>query len=437
MKFLGKLILTSMALLSMGTVMAGEAVVNDARLWAAPDNTRVVFDISAPVQHTLFLLSNPDRLVIDISDATLRKRLAGAEYSKGLVKGIRSAKHNKKDLRIVLDLSRGVKPKSFLLKPHQSYGNRLVIDLVDRESDQKKPVKSFTSQSQDSARDLVIAIDAGHGGEDPGAMGYRGTREKVVVMQIANRLKSLIEQERGMTPVMIRNGDYYVGLRRRVEIAREHKADMFISIHADAFHDKRARGASVYTLSQHGASTETARWLADSENASDYIGGGSLDDKDDLLASVLLDLSMNGTIEASQELGDYVLSELKTVSRTHKSRVEQAGFAVLKSPDIPSILVETAFISNPQEEQNLRNASYQERMARSILKGVRNYFARNAVPGTLLARQRTQRRHVITRGDTLSDIAQQYSVSLNAIKDLNDIKGDTLRIGEVLVLPGS
>jgi N-acetylmuramoyl-L-alanine amidase len=312
-----------------------------------------------------------------------------------------------------------------------------VIDLVDRESDQKKPVKSFTSQSQDSARDLVIAIDAGHGGEDPGAMGYRGTREKVVVMQIANRLKSLIEQERGMTPVMIRNGDYYVGLRRRVEIAREHKADMFISIHADAFHDKRARGASVYTLSQHGASTETARWLADSENASDYIGGVSLDDKDDLLASVLLDLSMNGTIEASQELGDYVLSELKTVSRTHKSRVEQAGFAVLKSPDIPSILVETAFISNPQEEQNLRNASYQERMARSILKGVRNYFARNAVPGTLLARQRTQRRHVITRGDTLSDIAQQYSVSLNAIKDLNDIKGDTLRIGEVLVLPGS
>jgi len=240
-----------------------------------------------------------------------------------------------------------------------------------------------------------------------------------------------------MTPVMIRNGDYYVGLRRRVEIAREHKADMFVSIHADAFHDKRARGASVYTLSQHGASTETARWLADSENASDYIGGVSLDDKDDLLASVLLDLSMNGTIEASQELGDYVLSELKTVSRTHKSRVEQAGFAVLKSPDIPSILVETAFISNPQEEQNLRNASYQERMARSILKGVRNYFARNAVPGTLLAQQRTQRRHVITRGDTLSDIAQQYSVSLNAIKDLNDIKGDTLRVGEVLVLPGS
>lgn len=437
MKILGKLILTSMALFSMGTVMAGDAVVNDARLWAAPDNTRVVFDISAPVQHTLFMLSNPDRLVIDISDAKLQKKLAGSEYSKGLVKGIRTATHNQKDLRIVLDLNRGVKPKSFLLKPHQSYGNRLVIDLIDREANAQKPVKSIASQSQDSARDLIIAIDAGHGGEDPGATGYRGTREKDVVMQIAKRLKVLIEQERGMTPVMIRDGDYYVGLRKRVEIAREHKADMFISIHADAFHDKRAKGASVYTLSQHGASTETARWLADSENASDYIGGVSLDDKDDLLASVLLDLSMNGTIEASLELGDYVLSELKSVSRTHKSRVEQAGFAVLKSPDIPSILVETAFISNPQEEQNLRNSAHQEKMARSILKGLRNYFAHNAVPGTMLAQQRSQRRHVISRGDTLSEIAHQYSVSLNAIKDLNDIKGDTLRVGEVLVLPGS
>jgi N-acetylmuramoyl-L-alanine amidase len=332
----------------------------------------------------------------------------------------------------VLDLSGNVKPKSFLLKPHKSYGHRLVIDLQKKALQKTAKTRTSPVLKKNQQRDLVIAIDAGHGGEDPGAIGHRGTREKDVVMAIARKLERLISRQRGMRAVMVRDSDYYIGLRKRVEIARKHKADMFISIHADAFHNKSAKGASVYALSQRGASNETARWLAESENASDFIGGVSLEDKDDLLTSVLLDLSMNGKVEASLELGDYVLSELKGVSRVHKRNVGQAGFAVLKSPDIPSILVETAFISNPSEEKKLRSPSYQQKMAESILKGVRTYFARNEVPGTLLA----QRRHVIARGENLSVIADQYNVSLKELRTQNALKTDRLKVGEVLLIPG-
>jgi N-acetylmuramoyl-L-alanine amidase len=432
MKISGKILIQFLFILFAANAAAGSSVVRDARLWSAPDHTRIVFDISAPVQHKLFTLSKPNRIVVDLRNAKLIRQLSGSQYTKGVIKRIRSAKHNKTDTRIVLDLASDVNPKSFLLKPHKSYGHRLVIDL------QKKAVKKTASARQSAVskknqqRDLVIAIDAGHGGEDPGAIGHRGTREKDVVMAIARKLRDLISRQRGMRAVMVRNDDYYIGLRKRVEIARKHKADMFISIHADAFHNKSAKGASVFALSQRGASNETARWLAESENASDFIGGVSLEDKDDLLASVLLDLSMNGKVEASLELGDYVLSELKGVSRVHKRNVGQAGFAVLKSPDIPSILVETAFISNPSEEKKLRSSSYQQKMAESILKGVRTYFARNEVPGTLLA----QRRHVIERGENLSVIADQYNVSLKELRTQNALKSDRLKIGEVLLIPG-
>ena len=341
---------------------------------------------------------------------------------------------------MVLDLSESVKVKSFLLKPTKNYGHRLVIDLYKKDPEKKRAVKSITSNSN-GARDLVIAIDAGHGGEDPGATGYRGTQEKDVVMAIARKLQTMMQREKGLRPLMIRNGDYYVGLRNRLKLARKFKADMFISIHADAFHNKYAKGASVYVLSQKGASTEAARWLAESENAADYIGGVSLEDKDDVLASVLFDLSMNGTIEASLELGDYVLANLRDVGKVHKGRVEQAGFAVLKSPDIPSILVETAFISNPDEERKLLNPLQQERIARSILNGVKVYFTKNTVPGTLLAqRNRNQpkiRKHVISRGDTLSAIAEQYNVSLQRLRAHNTVKEDHLKIGQVILIPGS
>ncbi len=426
------LILILFALFFTSAASAG-SLVRDARLWSAPDHTRIVFDISAPVQHKLFSLSKPNRIVVDLHNAKLSKQLIGPEYSKGVVSRIRSAKHKKTGTRIVLDLSADVKPKSFLLKPHKSYGHRLVIDLQKKKVGSKAAIaRKATTIKKNQQRDLVIAIDAGHGGEDPGAIGHRGTREKDVVMAISRKLQHLISRQRGMRAVMVRDSDYYIGLRKRVEIARKHKADMFISIHADAFHNKNAKGASVYALSQRGASNETARWLAESENASDFIGGVSLEDKDDLLASVLLDLSMNGKVEASLELGDYVLSELKSVNRVHKRNVGQAGFAVLKSPDIPSILVETAFISNPSEEKKLRSARYQQRMAESILRGVRTYFSRNEVPGTLLA----QRRHVIARGENLSVIADQYNVSLKALRSQNALKSDRLRVGEVLLIPG-
>ncbi len=434
MKIMGRISLLFIAVLSSSLAWAGSTLIRDARLWSAPDSTRIVFDVSAPVEHSLFTLAKPNRIVIDLHRTRLGKKLIGPQYSKGVVKRIRTATHNKSDTRIVLDLGANVKAKSFLLKPHQSYGHRLVIDLQNKADKQAKAnVKRVAKvHKKNQQRDLIIAIDAGHGGEDPGAIGHKGTREKDVVLAIANKLQRLIDKQPGMRSVMIRTSDYYIGLRKRVEIARKNKADMFISIHADAFHDKRARGSSVFALSQRGASNETARWLAESENASDFIGGVSLEDKDDLLTSVLLDLSMNGKVEASLELGDYVLSELKTVTRVHKSRVGQAGFVVLKAPDIPSILVETAFISNPREERKLRNSTHQHRMAASILRGVNAYFSHNEVPGTLLA----QRRHVISKGENLSLIASQYQVSLKDLRTTNTLKSDRLRVGQVLLIPG-
>lgn len=431
MKISGKFLVQLIAVLLAGPAWGDTTAVHSARLWAAPDHTRVVFDISAPVQYSLFTLKNPSRIVIDINEARLDKPLSGSGFSKGVVKGIRTGRHKQTGLRIVLDLAKDVKPKSFLLKPHRNYGHRLVLDLQNKVATRKTAIKTVNAIKKKKRRELIIAIDAGHGGEDPGASGYRGTKEKYVVMAIARKLQALITREHGMRPVMIRSGDYYIGLRKRVEIARKNRADMFISIHADAFQDKRARGASVYALSQNGATSEAARWLAESENSSDFIGGVSLDDKDDLLASVLLDLSMSGKVEASLELGDDVLAELKTIGRVHKRRVGQASFAVLKAPDIPSILVETAFISNPNEEKNLLSSRHQVRMARSILKGVRVYFKHNEVPGTLLA----QRRHVITSGETLSAIADQYKISLKALKSRNALKNDRLNIGDVITIP--
>lgn len=434
---MNKALISILFLFFSSLVQADSASIRDARVWAAPDNTRVVFDIDAPVNHKLFTLAKPDRIVIDLENTQLKKAIQDSSFQKGIIKRIRTGQRKKQDLRVVLDLAEAVKVKSFLLKPTKNYGHRLVIDLYKKEAEKSRAVKSVTSTN--GARDLVIAIDAGHGGEDPGATGYRGTQEKDVVMAIARKLQVLIEKEKGLRPLMIRNGDYYIGLRNRLNLARKFKADMFISIHADAFHNKYAKGASVYVLSQKGASTEAARWLAESENAADHIGGVSLEDKDDVLASVLFDLSMNGTIEASLELGNYVLSNLRDVGKVHKGRVEQAGFAVLKSPDIPSILVETAFISNPDEEKKLLNPVHQERVARSILKGVKIYFTKNTVPGTLLAQQKQQqqaRKHVISRGDTLSAIAEQYNVSLQRLRSHNALREDHLQIGQVIVIPG-
>jgi N-acetylmuramoyl-L-alanine amidase len=371
--------------------------------------------------------------VIDVPAATAAD---GMQASGGLVKGIRAAKNTPDTLRIVLDLKQAARPRSFSLKPNGQYGHRLVIDLYPEQAAAagKAPaqpaVKRAVVTPPGKARDLVIAIDAGHGGDDPGAVGRRKTREKDVVLAIAKRLASLVEKEPGMRPVLIREGDYYIGLRKRIQKAREHRADLFISIHADGFKDHRASGSSVFVLSRRGASSEMARVLAARENAADLVGGVSLDDKDDLLREVLLDLSQTATLEASFSVADNMLGELKHIGKTHKSSVQQAGFVVLKSPDIPSILVETAFISNPAEEQKLRDAKHQQRLAHAMLRGIRDYFGKHPPPGTLMARQ-----YVVKRGDTLSEIAQQFSVSLNSLRGYNSLKSDTLRVGETLRIP--
>lgn len=450
MKFAALLLVPVLSVCSVG-VFADVTTVQGVRLWAAPDNTRVVFDSNAPVHYTLSTLSVPPRVVIEISDARLQATLPVLHKSKGLVKSVSSAALNGKDLRVVLELTGAVQPKSFTLKPNAQYGNRLVVDLYpqsDAKSDSAAVATAHTTPVMPresnvarktlptTARDLVIAIDAGHGGDDPGAHGSGGTNEKDVVLAIARRLSALVRNERGMRPVMIRDGDYYVGLRQRIQKARKVKADLFVSIHADAFKDRRASGSSVFTLSQRGATSEAARWLADSENAADLVGGVSLDDKDDLLASVLLDLSQTATNEASMEVGDKVLGNLTRVGNVHTARVQQAGFVVLKSPDIPSILVETAFISNPNEERKLRDPYHQEVLAKAIMAGIRNYFMHRAPPGTVLAHQASANQHVIGPGETLSSIARQYRVSMQRLRRANGLHdNENVKIGRVLQIP--
>ncbi|MGO9423997.1 MAG: N-acetylmuramoyl-L-alanine amidase [Steroidobacteraceae bacterium] len=354
--------------------------VHAVRLWAGPDSTRVVLDLSGSAQHSLLVLKNPDRVVLDVS-----ARLASgsrAPPGAGAIKQVRMGRRPSGDLRIVFDLSRPIRAKSFLAAPNHRYGYRLVIDFGSLASEET-PVKAEHARPQ--ARDLIIAIDAGHGGEDPGAIGKNGTREKDVVLAIARVLAQRVDTEPGMKAVLTRNGDYFVPLRDRMRRARAQQADLFVSIHADSIRDRSVDGSSVYILSQRGATDEAARWLAERENASDLIGGVSLEDKDDVLASVLLDLSQSASLSASQAAAEHVLHQLNLVGEIRKPLVQQARFVVLKSPDIPSMLVETAYISNPQEEQRLRGAAHQAKLAAAIHQGLREYFYSDPPAGTRIA----------------------------------------------------
>lgn len=357
--------------------------VRGLRMWPAPDNTRLVFDLSAPVEHSVFSLRHPNRIVIDLKNSKVSGTLPSITYNESRIKGIRYAKRGKKGLRVVLDLKNSVNPKSFILKPHGAYGHRLVVDLLDAKVAKKVIKKQPAYKQKKYKRDLIIAIDAGHGGEDPGAIGQRGTREKDVVLRIAKELEKLVRRERGMKPLMIRKGDYFVGLKNRVKKARIGKADLFISIHADAFKNGKARGTSVFILSERGASSNLASYLANSENRSD-LNGGVRAGNDNLLNMVLADMVKNSTLEDSHKIASNVLAGLKGVNHLHKKTVEQAGFRVLKAGR-PAILVETAFISNRKEERKLRSPKHQRALARAIFKGTRAYFRSNPVPGTLLA----------------------------------------------------
>lgn len=438
--------------------------VKSVRLWRAPDNTRLVFDLSGPVQHSVFTLSAPDRLVIDINGATLAAPLS-VSTSNTPITSVRSAQRTPTDLRVVIDLSKSVTPKSFTLAPNAQYGNRLVVDLYDQAADAVSPPPTPPVATTPAVpvtpaqpaikltpvpsgkRDIVIAIDAGHGGEDPGASGSKGQHEKDIVLSIAKELQRQINSEKGFRAELTRTGDYFIPLRKRTEIARKKGADLFISIHADAAPSKAAFGASVFALSDRGATSETARWLADSENRSDLIGGAgnvSLDDKDRMLAGVLLDLSMTASLSSSLNVGQKVLGNMGRVTSLHKRRVEQAGFMVLKSPDIPSILVETGFISNANEAAKLATPSHQQSLARSIHSGVRQFFQQNPPPGTYIAFLRDSgkiaqgpREHSVRPGETLAMIAVRYQVNVASLRSANNLKTDELKVGQSLNIPAT
>ncbi|MGH8399528.1 MAG: N-acetylmuramoyl-L-alanine amidase [Gammaproteobacteria bacterium] len=371
---------------------AAGAQVQAAHITGSDSHTEVSFALSAPAEHSLFTLSNPDRIVIDLDHVSLQPRELDA--SGGLVQRIRSAPHGKDGLRIVLDLQAKATPRTFLR--NGAAGEELVVDLYPQGKTADatvQPVKVAPSQpaSDKPARDIVVAVDAGHGGIDSGAHGYHGILEKDITLRIARKLAALINKQPGFKAVLTRDGDYYLKLRERIDHARAAHADIFISIHCDASHDRSADGATVYALSEHGASSEHARWIADRENDADLIGGVSLSDKTNMLASVLLDLSQTATISASLDVGGRIAQDLAKLGPMHRQDVQQAAFVVLKSPDIPSILVETDYITNPHEAHQLESADYQDRVAGAILGGLVKYFDQYPPLGTELALAKARR----------------------------------------------
>ncbi|MDQ0010030.1 N-acetylmuramoyl-L-alanine amidase [Luteibacter jiangsuensis] len=524
------------AVATLAPAVSTAADIKAARVWAGPEYTRVVFDLSGPATYKMSQGDTPGSVVLDIAGSAVAGDFA-APGGQGLFKSMTAGKQGR-TARMVATVDPKAKPKSFLLKPAGDYGYRLVLDLYPGgQSDPgDNPVTDDTPSVADapaeaavaitprgsrgktvpagkppmlaSERKVVIAIDAGHGGEDPGARGATGLREKDVTLQVARELADQINRQPGMQAVLTRNGDYFIPLKRRYQIAREHNADMFVSIHADAFKNSDAKGSSVWVLSPRGKTSEAARWLADRENRADLVGGVSLDDKDDTLAAVLLDLQQGYAMQASESIAGNVLKALGRLGPTHRGYVERANFVVLRSPDVPSILVETAFITNPSEERRLRDDGHRRELATAVLGGVRNYFESMPPPGTWFAAQAARRNgtsvastaasapatpavgsdadaiassavkstartppskklaaktddqqlasadtpasakkstaradenvrdvHRVNRGETLTGIAQQYGVSVGALKLANKMTDNNVRIGTVMVIP--
>lgn len=423
-------------LASLSAPTASAAEVKALRIWSGPDYTRAVFDVSGPLDYKLFDLADPERIVLDLRGSTFTESY-GTPEAKGLLKAVRSGKHGAKDLRVVFDLAQGVRPKSFLLPPAEKFGYRLVLDLYPKT--QAAPVKTVQAVlPPGESRDVLVSIDAGHGGDDPGSIGAAGTYEKVITLAVARELKRVIDREPGMSAVLTRDGDYFIPHKERYQKARDAKADLFVSVHADAFTKSEARGSSVWVLSPRGATSEAARWLADRENRADLVGGVSLDNRDDTLAAVLLDLSQGATMEASNVVAGQVHAAMRRVGPTHKNHVERANFIVLRSPDVPSILVETAFISNPAEEKRLNNPVERTKLAEAIVDGIRNYFRMTPPPGTLFAanaRRDRSSRHIVSTGETLSVIAARHGTSVTALRSANKLAGDSVRVGDVLEIP--
>jgi N-acetylmuramoyl-L-alanine amidase len=419
------LLLNSLLLLLLLAPLAVGAAttVSSARVWPAQDYTRITLESATPIAHQLLMLKNPDRLALDLEEVAVTRALEELSGKIGAndpyVKAVRVGRFKPGVVRLVFDLKTEAKPEVFTLKPIAEYGNRLVLDiypaqavdpllaLLERSESVPPPAASAAPAVSPAARDpkagdpgivtasidpaaktprpakpdsqrlIIVAIDAGHGGEDPGATGRGGALEKNVTLAIARKLKSMLDKEPNMRGVLTRDGDYFIPLHQRVEKARKVYADLFVSVHADAFIKPNARGSSVFALSERGATSSAAKWLAKKENDADLIGGVNLDVQDPYLKMTLADLSFTAQINDSLKLARAVLTELGEINTLHKSDVEQAGFAVLKAPDIPSILVESAFISNPDEEKKLKSETYQDQMAEAILAGIKRYFAQN------------------------------------------------------------
>ncbi|NMH65312.1 N-acetylmuramoyl-L-alanine amidase [Shewanella salipaludis] len=412
--------------------------LDGVRIWAAPESTRVVFDLSSAPDYSQFTLTGPYRLVVDLKQTSTSLKLADIANNSKLVKRVRASQSPEKGtLRLVIDLAKPVAANLFSLPATPPYGNRLVVDLEDKLPPAKSQDRSL-SQSGSSLRDVIVAIDAGHGGDDPGSIGPSGMYEKKVVMEIADRVAQKINTTPGMRAVMTRSGDYFVNLNKRSELARNSKADLLVSIHADAFTSPQPRGASVWVLSMRRANSEIGRWLEQKEKHSELLGGaGEIiqnTDNEQYLAMTLLDMSMDRSMAISHSIAGDVLKNLGSVTQLHKRRPESASFAVLKSPDIPSILVETGFISNPKEEKLLSSYAHQENLAKAIHKGVLRYFENNPPVDSLFA-SKSDIRHKVSRGESLSAIAKRYQVSVASIKQANNLKTDVVRIGQKLVIP--
>lgn len=413
-------------------------VIEDLRIWPSPNSTRLVFDLAASPEFTYFTLANPHRLVIDIENTPSNFDLSKIDNDSRLVKKVRySTAKNAQSVRVVIELNKQLEKNIFALPPTEPYGNRLVIDLNDPTSSLPQIVLDAKSSTD---RDIIVVIDAGHGGEDPGSIGPSGSYEKNVTLGIAKRLESLINQEKGMTAVMTRTGDYYISPNQRPQLARKHKADMLVSIHADAFTTPQPSGASVWVLSMKRANTELGRWMERTERHSELLGGAAEIIQDTAneryLAEALLDMSMDHSLTTSYDLSRDMIKHLGKVTKLHKRKPQAASLAVLTSPDIPSILVETGFISNPKEEKNLNWSSYRQKLAQSIFNGLKQHFKGSPPDGSLWAKWKQENRtHRVRSGESLSLLAQRYNVQVSTLKKANNLHSDVVRIGQVLTIP--
>ena len=415
------------------TVFAANRI-DGIRVWPAPENTRIVFDLKNKPDYKYFSLSNPARLVIDFKNSQNKVNLEKLAKNDPRIKRIRTSTSKVKGTtRMVLELVDDYQLTIFPLAPAGQYSNRLVVDLYDK----KKISRVVQKIDNNEKRDVIIAIVAGHGGEDPGSIGARGTYEKRVTLKIAKALAKLINNKKGMKAVMIRTGDYYVNHDRKTKLARQSKADLLISIHADAFISSKPHGASVLVQSPRRANSEFTRWIANREKESEMLGGAGetiKKTKDNNLAMTLADMGKEYTMGSSYDFATHVIKQLKKVTKLHKKNPEGLSLAVLKSSDIPSVLIETGFISNPQEEKRLNNAKHQRRLANAIYIATYDYFTSNPPKGTLLATL-GYKKHKVSSGESLSVLAKRYKVSIAKLKSINNLKSNTVRIGQTLKIP--